>query len=97
MKRLTEEKASGGLRSAWAAAARPTSTSPEGRYATTEGVVRPPSALGTTTARPASSTATQLLVVPRSMPHTPLRAAAHRLRRRCRQGGAGGADVRIYK
>ena len=37
---------------------------------TTEGVVRPPSELGMTTGSPPSSTATQLFVVPKSMPIT---------------------------
>ena len=36
--------------------------------ATTDGVVRPPSALGMMTGSPPSITATQLLVVPRSIP-----------------------------
>jgi hypothetical protein len=38
--------------------------------ATTEGVVRPPSLLGMTTGSPASITAMQLLVVPKSIPIT---------------------------
>src|SRR5699024_11529847 len=43
-------------------------TSPELEKATTDGVVRAPSALGMTTGSPPSRTATHELVVPRSMP-----------------------------
>jgi hypothetical protein len=43
-------------------------TSPPLEKATTDGVVRDPSALGMTTGSPASRTATTELVVPRSMP-----------------------------
>src|SRR5476651_2637132 len=46
----------------------PTSRSPVFEKATTEGVVRFPSALGMTTGSPASMTATHEFVVPRSMP-----------------------------
>ena len=49
-----------------------------GVNATTDGVVRVPSALVMTVARPPSMVATQLLVVPRSMPIT---AIAHPLLR----------------
>ena len=49
-------------------ATSPTSTSPVLENPTTEGVVRPPSALGMTTGSPASRTLTTELVVPRSIP-----------------------------
>src|SRR5579885_1597824 len=48
----------------------PTSRSPDSVKATTEGVVRLPSELAITTGSPPSRMATQLLVVPRSMPIT---------------------------
>ena len=51
-------------------AASPTTRSPLFMKPTTEGVVRPPSELGMTTGSPPSMTATQLLVVPRSIPIT---------------------------
>ena len=57
-----------GLVMAWRLAMWPTRRSPFLPNATTEGVVREPSALGMTTGLPPSITATQLLVVPRSMP-----------------------------
>ena len=57
-----------GLVTAWRFATWPTMRSPVLENATTLGVVRAPSALGMTTASPPSMTATQLLVVPRSMP-----------------------------
>src|ERR687889_425082 len=49
-------------------ATSPTSTSPVFENATTEGVVRDPSALAMTVGSPPSSTETTELVVPRSMP-----------------------------
>src|SRR5512132_2941974 len=48
----------------------PTSRSPPSAKATIDGVVREPSLFGITTASPPSMTATQELVVPRSMPMT---------------------------
>src|SRR6266536_2588459 len=51
-------------------AASPTRRTPFFVIATTEGVVRAPSALGITMGTPPSTTATQELVVPRSMPIT---------------------------
>src|SRR5258705_4813000 len=53
---------------AWRLATWPTSRSPLFVNATTEGVVRPPSALGITCGSPASITATHEFVVRRSMP-----------------------------
>ena len=58
-----------GLRIAWRLATCPTSRSPSSVNATTDGVVRAPSALGITSAWPPSIVAaTTELVVPRSMP-----------------------------
>ncbi len=49
MKRLIEAIVRVGLVTAWRLAGAPTSFAPSGWKATTEGVVRPPSALGITT------------------------------------------------
>src|SRR5664280_1065204 len=68
MCRLTERMVRSGLVMAWRLATSPTSTSPDLANPTTDGVVRPPSALGMTTGSPASNTATTELVVPRSIP-----------------------------
>src|SRR6266581_3120374 len=68
MWRLTERIVRSGLVMAWRLATSPTRTSPVFENATTDGVVRDPSALGATTASPASRTATTELVVPRSIP-----------------------------
>ena len=68
MWRLTERIVRSGLVMAWRLATSPTRTSPSLEKATTDGVVREPSALGMTTGSPASRTATTELVVPRSMP-----------------------------
>src|ERR1039458_7126058 len=57
-----------GFTAAWRRASVPTRRSPPRVNATTEGVVRPPSALAMTVGSPPSITATTLLVVPRSMP-----------------------------
>src|ERR1700728_3570718 len=57
-----------GLVMAWRLATSPTSTSPVLEKPTTDGVVRPPSALGITTGSPASNTLTTELVVPKSIP-----------------------------
>src|SRR2546426_6295222 len=58
--------------SGWPAACRrgywPTRRSPDFVKATTDGVVRPPSAFGMTTGSPASMTAITEFVVPRSIP-----------------------------
>src|SRR5438034_1715427 len=56
------------LVTAWRLAGAPTRISPESVYATTEGVVREPSLFSMTLGLPPSMTATQELVVPRSMP-----------------------------
>jgi len=68
MKRLIEKTVFCGLVTAWRLATVPTSRSPPWVKATTDGVVRPPSAFSITVGSPPSSTAMQLLVVPRSIP-----------------------------
>src|SRR5215203_5237828 len=68
MWRLTERIVRSGLVIAWRLATSPTRTSPSLANATTEGVVRDPSALGITVGSPASRTATTEFVVPRSIP-----------------------------
>ena len=68
MWRLTERIVRSTLVTAWRLATSPTSTSPFLAKATTDGVVRAPSALAMTTGSPPSRTATTELVVPRSMP-----------------------------
>jgi hypothetical protein len=68
MWRLTERIVRSGLVIAWRLATSPTRTSPLLLKATTDGVVRAPSAFGMTTGSPASRTLTTELVVPRSMP-----------------------------
>ena len=66
--RLTLAMVRGALVTAWRLAGSPTRRSPLFAKATTDGVVRWPSALGITVGRPPSTTATQLLVVPKSIP-----------------------------
>src|SRR4051794_29183200 len=68
MKRLMEKTVFWGLVTAWRLATVPTRRSPPLVKATTDGVVRPPSAFSMTVGSPPSSTAMQLLVVPRSIP-----------------------------
>src|SRR6185436_20535423 len=68
MWRFTERIVRSGFVMAWRFATSPTSTSPDLEKPTTDGVVRPPSALGMTVGSPASRTLTTLLVVPRSIP-----------------------------
>src|SRR5581483_6665538 len=68
MKRLIEKTVFWGLVTAWRLATVPTSRSPDCVNATTDGVVRPPSAFSTTVGSPPSSTAMHELVVPRSIP-----------------------------
>ena len=68
MKRLIENTVFVGFVTCWRFAGAPTSRCPSFVNATTDGVVRPPSAFGITVGSPPSSTAIQLLVVPRSMP-----------------------------
>src|SRR6201995_2354198 len=68
MKRLIEKIVFWGLVTCWRLATVPTRRSPDCVNATTEGVVRPPSAFSMTVGSPPSSTAIQELVVPRSIP-----------------------------
>src|SRR5438132_1166862 len=68
MKRLIEKIVLSGFVTCWRRAGAPTSRWPSFVNATTDGVVRPPSAFGMTVGSPPSSTAMQLLVVPRSIP-----------------------------
>jgi hypothetical protein len=68
MKRLIEKIVFSGFVTCWRRAGAPTSRWPSFVNATTDGVVRPPSAFGMTVGSPPSSTAMQLFVVPRSMP-----------------------------
>src|SRR3954470_5384889 len=68
MRRFAEKIVFLGLVTAWRLAAWPTMRSPVLVKATTDGVVRAPSALGMTTGSPPSMTDMQELVVPRSIP-----------------------------
>src|ERR687897_922644 len=68
MWRLIDRKVRSGLVIACRLATSPTSTSPVLEKATTDGVVRAPSALGMTVGSPPSRVATTELVVPRSIP-----------------------------
>src|SRR5690242_1316329 len=68
MWRLTDRTVRSTLVTAWRLAISPTSTSPPLENATTDGVVRPPSAFAMIVGSPPSRTATAELVVPRSMP-----------------------------
>jgi len=68
MKRLIEAIVFSGLTAAWRRARLPTRRSPVLVKATTDGVVRAPSAFGMTTGSPPSMTAMTEFVVPRSMP-----------------------------
>src|SRR5215208_3578116 len=70
MNRLIEKTVLVGLVTAWRLATCPTSRSPSLVKPTTDGVVRPPSALGITTGSPPSITDTTEFVVPRSIPIT---------------------------
>ena len=68
MWRLTLEIVRSTLVTAWRFAVSPTSTSPSLVNATTDGVVRKPSAFAMTVGSPPSRAETTELVVPRSMP-----------------------------
>jgi hypothetical protein len=68
MKRLTEKTVFCGLVTACRLATVPTRRSPDCAKATTDGVVRPPSAFSMTVGSPPSRTAMHEFVVPRSMP-----------------------------
>src|SRR3954454_8500070 len=68
MKRLIEKIVLVGLVTAWRLATVPTRRSPLWANATTDGVVRPPSAFSITVGSPPSRTAMHEFVVPRSIP-----------------------------
>src|SRR4051794_38605992 len=68
MKRLIEKIVFCGFVTCWRRAGVPTSLCPSFVNATTDGVVRPPSAFGMTVGSPPSSTAMHEFVVPRSIP-----------------------------
>ena len=68
--RLMAKKVNSGLVTPWRLAGWPIRRSPSGAKATIEGVVRAPSAFSMTLGAEPSITATQELVVPRSMPIT---------------------------
>src|SRR4051795_10184195 len=68
MKRLMEKTVLVGLVTAWRLATVPTRRSPPWVKATTDGVVRPPSAFSMTVGSPPSRTAMHEFVVPRSIP-----------------------------
>ena len=70
IRRLTAKIVLSGFVTAWRLAGCPISRSPSLAKATMDGVVRPPSAFSMTLGLPPSMTATQLLVVPRSIPMT---------------------------
>src|SRR5919112_560830 len=68
MKRLIEKTVFAGFVTAWRFATVPTRRSPPWVNATTDGVVRAPSAFSMTVGSPPSRIAMHELVVPRSMP-----------------------------
>ena len=68
MNRLIEKIVFWGFVTCWRFAGAPTSRWPSRPKATTDGVVRPPSAFGMTVGSDPSRTAMHELVVPRSMP-----------------------------
>src|SRR6187431_3277154 len=68
MNRLIEKTVFSGFVTCWRRAGAPTSRWPSFANATTDGVVRPPSAFGMTVGSPPSRTAMHEFVVPRSMP-----------------------------
>src|ERR671939_597646 len=87
------------LVTAWRLAIWPTRRSPLSVKPTTVGVVRPPSLLGTICTAPPSSTATQQLVVPKSIPTTlPItflslsRWGGQAVSRRARRAQVGGRE-----
>src|SRR3954451_16348298 len=70
IRRLTAKIVLSGLVTAWRFAGWPIRRSPSFVKATTDGVVRAPSLFSMTFGLPPSITATQLLVVPKSIPMT---------------------------
>src|SRR5205823_6549818 len=77
IRRLIAKNVFSGLVTAWRFAAWPTRRSPDSVNATIDGVVRPPSVFSMTLALLPSITATQELVVPRSMPMTLLMGTSY--------------------
>src|SRR5215211_6318326 len=92
MNRLAEVIVPFGLRIACRRASCPTSRSPWSVKATTEGVVRDPSALAITVGSPPSRTAITELVVPRSIP-TALAMCVPHLQRRLAESSADPKEL----
>src|SRR6476620_10749220 len=98
MRRFTAKIVLSGLVTAWRLAGWPIRRSPSFVKATTDGVVRAPSLFSMTFGLPPSITATQLLVVPRSMPITlaitiPLLACPRRHRNASEISRTSGGDI----
>src|SRR5882757_11068946 len=83
-----------GLVTIWRLLAAPTTTSPSAFHDTIDGVVRPPSWLWITVGSPPSSTATQLFVVPRSIPMTRPMPRRNYTSRVVQRGSVGDAAAR---
>ena len=95
MWRLTERMVRSTLVTAWRLAISPTRTSEFLAKATTDGVVRPPSALAMTVGSPPSRTATTEFVVPRSIP-TARAMVISPVMLGCLSGGYGGPAASGY-
>src|SRR6188768_2781286 len=96
MWRLTDRMVRSTLVTAWRLATSPTRTSPSLAKATTDGVVRAPSALGMTTGSPASRTLTTELVVPRSIPTALGMGVTLLVEARAHPDGVPAADFRVW-
>src|SRR5690348_7963850 len=95
MKRLIEKTVFSGLVTACRLATVPTRRSPDLVKATTDGVVRPPSAFSMTVGSPPSSTAMHEFVVPRSMPMVLAMLALLLYRRTVPIQGAAGGNLSL--